>query len=91
MLVPGTELHAQEKNGEFEALTPLEILEELRVMIDQLTGLSNCVFRTNHASNYLPLRGVLSRDRKRFLDIIDSVLSDPNAADRLRPEYIRGL
>jgi radical SAM superfamily enzyme YgiQ (UPF0313 family) len=91
MLVPGTELHAQEKRGEFEALTPLEILEELRVIIDRLTGLSNCVFRTNHASNYLPLRGVLSRDRKRFLDIIDSVLSDPNAADRLRPEYIRGL
>lgn len=91
MLVPGTELHAQEKRGEFEAITPLEILKELRVIIDKLTGLSQCVFRTNHASNYLPLRGVLSRDRKRLLDIIDSVLSDPNAAERLRPEYIRGL
>jgi radical SAM superfamily enzyme YgiQ (UPF0313 family) len=91
MFVPSTELHAQMKRGEFEALTPLEILQELRVIIDGLTDLTKCVFRTNHASNYLPLRGVLSRDRELLLKAIDSVLADPHAADRLRPEYIRGL
>jgi radical SAM superfamily enzyme YgiQ (UPF0313 family) len=91
MLVPGTELHNQTKKGKFEPLTPLEILQELRELIDGLTNLSNCVFRTNHASNYLPLRGVLSRDRKAFLQTIDSVLADPNAESRLRPDYIRRL
>jgi len=91
MLVPGTELHAQTKRGEFIPLTPIEILQELRILIDGLTKLTRCVFRTNHASNYLPLRGVLSVDQKRLLNTIDSVLSDPNLADRLRPEYIRGL
>ncbi len=91
MLVPGTELYAQAKQGKFEPLNPLEILQELRTLINQLTDLSKCVFRTNHASNYLALRGVLSRDRKKLLDIIDSVLSDPDVTSRLRPEYIRGL
>ncbi len=91
MLVPGTELHAQAQLGEFQPLDPLETLEELRTIIDGLTGLTHCVFRTNHASNYLPLRGILSRDRQRLLNAIDSVLNDPQAASKLRPEYIRGL
>ena len=91
MLVPGTELYAQEKQGHFNPLNPIEILQELRTILEGLTGLTNCVFRTNHASNYLPLRGVLSQDRERFLDIIDKVLSDPDIMKRLRPEYIRGL
>lgn len=91
MLVPGTELHAQVQRGEFQPLDPLETLEELRVLMDGLTDLSHCVFRTNHASNYLPLRGILSQDRQRLLDAIDTVLNDPQAASKLRPEYIRGL
>ncbi|MFX1509483.1 MAG: radical SAM protein [Promethearchaeota archaeon] len=91
MLVPGTELYSQTKREEFQPLTPLEILQELRSLIDGLTGLTHCVFRTNHASNYLPLQGVLSRDRERLLGTIDSVLADPNISERLRPEYIRGL
>jgi len=91
MLVPGTELHAQTEKGEFDPLTPLEILQELRQLINGLTKLTNCVFRTNHASNYLPLRGVLSRDREAFLETIDSVLADPNVESRLRPDYIRRL
>ncbi|MFW9935589.1 MAG: radical SAM protein [Candidatus Thorarchaeota archaeon] len=91
MLVPGTELYSQAKREEFQPLTPLEILQELRSLINGLTGLTHCVFRTNHASNYLPLRGVLSRDRERLLKTIDSVLADPNISERLRPEYIRGL
>ncbi len=91
MLVPGTELHTQMKQGDFQPLTSLEILQELRLLLEDLTDLSECVFRTNHASNYLPLRGILSRDRNRLLKTIDSVLSDPNISSRLRPDYVRGL
>ncbi len=91
MLVPGTELHAQAQRGEFQPLDPLETLEELRTIMDGLTDLTHCVFRTNHASNYLPLRGILSQDRQQLLDAIDTVLNDPQAANKLRPEYIRGL
>ena len=91
MLVPGTPLHAQAQQGEFEPLESLEILRELRLLVAGLTELSNCMFRTNHASNYLPLRGVLSRDREKLLVMIDSVLDDPKATQRLRPESLRGL
>ncbi len=91
MLVPGTKLYTQEKEGNFDPLTPLEILQELHTLIEGLTKLTDCVFRTNHASNYLPLRGVLSRDREKFLNTINTVLSDPDVMKRLRPEYIRGL
>jgi coproporphyrinogen III oxidase-like Fe-S oxidoreductase len=91
MLVPGTKLHTEARQGTFHPLNPLETLEELRLLIDNLTGLTDCTFRTNHASNYLPLRGVLSRDRPRLLAAIDAVLADPAAARRLRPEGMRGL
>ncbi|MFW9831839.1 MAG: radical SAM protein [Candidatus Thorarchaeota archaeon] len=91
MLVPGTELYIQAQQNQFNPLSPLEILQELRILVEKLTNLTQCIFRTNHASNYLPLRGILSRDRMNFLETIDSVLADPDAASRLRPEYIRGL
>jgi radical SAM superfamily enzyme YgiQ (UPF0313 family) len=91
MLVPGTKLHAQAQRGAFHPLSPLETLRELRSLIDNLTQLTNSTFRTNHASNYLPLRGVLSRDRPRLLALIDGVLADPEATRRLRPEGMRGL
>ena len=91
MLVPKTPLHTQSQQGKFKPLDPLEILQELRLLIEGLTDLTNCVFRTNHASNYLPLRGILSQDRSKLLDMIDSVLDDPKAMQRIRPEGFRGL
>ena len=91
MLVPGTELHTQAQRGEFQPLDPVEILYELRLLLNGLTELTNCVFRTNHASNYLPLRGILSKDREQLLGTIDRVLDDPQIMARLRPDYLRGL
>lgn len=91
MLVPGTELFEETQRGDFKLLSAIEILQELRVLIEHLSDLTHCTFRTNHASNYLPLRGVLSKDRERLMATIDSVLKDPEAEKHLRPEYIRGL
>lgn len=89
MLVPGTELDRQRLAGEFELPAPEGLLGELRRVILHLDGLSRCVFRTNHASNYLPLAGTLSRDRARLLSVIDDALSCGRSA--LRPESWRGL
>lgn len=89
MLVPGTVLHAQYESGEFRMLGTFELLNELRRMLTHLTGLSRCIFRTNHASNYVPLSGTLSRDRERLLARLDAALEAGESA--LRPEWMRGL
>jgi len=89
MLVPGTELHRQWDSGAFQPMPPEDLLGELRQTLTHLDGLSRYVFRTNHASNYLPLAGTLSRDRQRLLDAIDAAQARGRSA--LRPEYWRAL
>ena len=63
------------------------LLGELRIFIDQARP-TRALFRTNHASNYLPLGGVLPADRARILATIDQALAGQIA---LRPEWSRGL
>jgi hypothetical protein len=89
MLVPGTELYRDWQAGTFALPEPLDLLQEMRGLIAQLDGLSRCVFRTNHASNYLPLAGTLSRDKARLLAVIDDALTRGQSA--LRPEAWRAL
>ncbi len=89
MVVPGTVLHEQQKQGTFILPAPLEMLKEMRVIIENTDVHSGCIFRTNHASNYLALEGRLPKDKERLLQTIDSALSQGESS--LRPEYLRGL
>jgi hypothetical protein len=52
--------------------------------------LENTVFRSDHASNYLVLKGILNNDKEKLLKRIAKVLEDPTRA-HLRPEWMRGL
>jgi len=63
------------------------MLEELRTMVAGASP-TDSVFRTNHASNYLPLAGRLPQDRERIVEALDKALSGEIA---LRPEWSRGL
>lgn len=88
MLIPeGSYMDKKLKKGEFTLLTPLQSLQELKIMLENLS-LTNCVFRSNHASNYLPLKGTLNQDKEKLLTLIDTALSRP---DLLRPEFMRAL
>ncbi len=89
MLVPGTKLHAQWEADEFELLNPEAMLAELRQVIERIDVADNCVFRTNHASNYLPLKGTLPKDKERLLTMLDAALA--RGRDALRPEDWRAL
>lgn len=92
MVVPGTELHQQWKAGQFVLIEPLEMLKEMRVMIQHIEGVTCCVFRTNHASNYLPLAGTLPQDKERLLATLDRALVHlARGESALRPEYLRAL
>lgn len=87
MLIPGTELHQDHENGDFELITPEEMLEELGVMIAS-TNLSDGLFHANHASNYLPIRAKLPDDKEKTLNLISQAL---NGKIDLKPEFMRAL
>lgn len=82
MLVPGTELYRQHQAGTFEMMGPEALLAEMRAILTHTEGLSRCVFRTNHASNYVPLSGTLSRDKERLLEALDRALAQGPSAFR---------
>lgn len=89
MLPPGTLLANKYQNGEFTPLSQTGILQELRLMIEHISDdVHDCIFRSNHASNYLVLKGILSKDKQKFLHLIDQALQNPSM---LRPEFFRGL
>ena len=89
MVVPGTELHKQWEEGNFVLPDPLDMLREMRVVIENINVSSGCIFRTNHASNYLPLAGRLPNDKGSLLNTIDQALTKGESS--LRPEFLRGL
>jgi radical SAM superfamily enzyme YgiQ (UPF0313 family) len=89
MLGPLEDWYAKQMGPDWEWPDKMELLGEIRDLISQL-DLKDSVFRSNHASNYLALKGNLNRDRNRLLKIIDAALSDPNSP-LLRPEEWRAL
>ncbi len=88
MLLPGTALFRDYQNGDFEIMNPVSILQELRWLLEATEVEGPTVFRTNHASNYLPVGGTLPGDKEKMLALIDRGLSDPSI---LRPESYRAL
>lgn len=76
-------------NATYEEMNIIDLLEEQLLFISQ-TELENVVFRSDHASNYLTLKGILSRDKKRMLDKLRDAIYDPGKAS-LREEWQRGL
>jgi len=89
MTPPGTHIHELVKSGDFVPMSPMDILKELKILVEHLE-LSNCVFRTNHASNYLPIRGVMNEDKETILEILTQTIDNEDTSN-LRPGYLRGL
>ncbi len=86
-VIPGTPLHRLQTTGRYALPGVDGMLAELRTIVDRARP-SDAVFRTNHASNYLPLSGRLPVDRERIVETIDDALA---GQVRLRPEWARGL
>jgi radical SAM superfamily enzyme YgiQ (UPF0313 family) len=89
MVVPGTELADRAERGDFVLPDTWGLLEELGAMLAH-TDVTDCLFTSNHASNYLPLRITLPDEKEDALAIIEHVLAE-NRVDLLRPEHLRGL
>ena len=89
LLVPGTPLHKEWEEGKFTLISPFQSLEELKLII-QNSNFSNCFFTANHASNYLPIKVRLPRQKAEIIKLIDEVLASKDMS-RLRPEFTRAL
>ncbi len=86
-VIPGTPQARMVEKGRFELPDIPTLLREMRTIVE-LAEPTHTVFRTNHASSYLPIAGELPRDRERILEAIDLALG---GAIPLKPEYLRGL
>ncbi|MBI4915125.1 MAG: B12-binding domain-containing radical SAM protein [Acidobacteria bacterium] len=87
--VPGTELWQQVEDGRLTLPDRWGTLEELAWMLEAMDG-HRGLFHANHASNYLPLRLRLPRDRESALALIRTVLRERDER-ALVPEWARGL
>jgi radical SAM superfamily enzyme YgiQ (UPF0313 family) len=87
MLIPGTPLHADYQAGKFPLIGAQEMLAELRTLFAH-TNLNQGLFHANHASNYLPIKARLPKDKDAVLALIDKALEGEVA---LKPEWLRAL
>lgn len=91
MIPQGTEMYKLKAKGAFEEMTSMEVLKELKLFMEHIefdNKNANCVFRSNHASNYLPIKGVLDRDKESIISVLNYGLTHKES---LRPEFYRGL
>lgn len=89
MVVPGTPLHEDMEAERFQLPSPFQLLEELGMIISH-AQFKQCYFTANHASNYLPIKARLPRDKEAVVNLIHQVVSSGDTS-RLRPEFLRGL
>lgn len=67
MLDPAAPIMKEINSGEMTLLTPEQVVGETYLLLENAMPRKSCVFRSNHASNYISLRGNLPEDRQRML------------------------
>ncbi|CEG52664.1 Oxygen-independent coproporphyrinogen III oxidase [Stutzerimonas xanthomarina] len=86
---PQGEARFRQTFEDFEALVPADLFRELEWLLEDLQ-LTDTVFRSDHASNYLVLKGILGADKAGLLRRVREAIEDPRNAP-LRQEWQRGL
>ena len=86
-VIPGTPQERMVEKGHFQLPGVPQLLQEMRTIVEHANP-TDTVFRTNHASSYLPIAGRLPTDREKILTAIDMAL---DGSIPLRPEFMRGL
>lgn len=87
MVEPNTKLYEEVASGQFELLTSKEVAIETLLLLEHLSS-EGCVFRSNHASNYLALRGTLNQDKENMIEQLKEAIA--GKVD-FKSEYLRGL
>ena len=87
MVDNGTPLAKWVQEGSFQLLDTEEVMEEIQLTLQYLDS-PGSIFRMNHASNYLSLKGVFNQDKEKLITQVEAARRH---LDRLRPEYYRML
>lgn len=85
----GEERFAANFNGRFRQLNQAELFAEMELLLEHL-ALEKTIFRSDHASNYLVLKGVLGQDKEKLLNQVRLAQQSPQTVG-LRQEWQRGL
>jgi radical SAM superfamily enzyme YgiQ (UPF0313 family) len=89
MLPKGTPIYQEMIDGSFNPLNADEIMREMQIFMETINDdVENCIFRSNHASNYLAIKGVLAQDKAKILALIKRNLKEHT---NVRPEFFRAL
>ncbi len=88
VLEPGAPMLNDINDGRMTLLTPDEILREEYLLLQHANPSKTCVFRSNHASNYVPLAGNLPEDKEKMLKMLEAGIRDKSMR---RSEYFRRL
>ncbi len=88
MLDENVPLYEEIKSGEFEVLTPKEVIEESYLLLKNSNPTKPCVFRSNHASNYISLRGDLPEDKDKLIKQLEKAMDN---LGMLKSESLRAL
>ena len=87
--LPEGEQHFRANFPEWAPLSQIGLFQEMHNLLSGLE-LKRTVFRSDHASNWLVLKGTLNADKQRLLDEITTAITSPEIAN-LRPSWARGL
>lgn len=72
----GAPLLRHVEKGDFTLLTPWEVLQEMKLFLENIE-VKDSVFRSNHASNYFNIAGVLNQDKEEMIQRIIAYLANP--------------
>lgn len=86
---PQGETRFRENFAGWEPLTVPELMQEMETLLSALE-LKRTVFRSDHASNWLVLKGTLGAEKERLLQELRAAIAAPESA-KLRPAWARGL
>lgn len=86
MLDPGTPIYSRIQSGTLTLLEPEDVVEEMRLFLNHVDS-EGTVFRANHASNYILLKGTLNQDIPAMTAYLDQV----EKQRRYRDERFRRL
>jgi len=84
MVIEGTPLYDTVQKGEFELLKPGEVVDEMILFLQNVDS-EGTVFRSNHVSNYINLRGTFNKDNARLI----AQLEEAKLHQMYKPDFLR--